>query len=319
VAEDEAVPPAEVPAETPPPVDTEMVTAPAHFDGPPPAPREPPVQLRPSQFADVVPQGGTWAVLIGINDYPGTAYDLHSAVADANDVDGALAGLGVTRDRRLVLRDGQAGAGTIRAAVDWLTSHAGPDATAVFFFAGHIRKVGDDREALVGSDGGNVTDVELAAMLDRLQAAKTWIALAGCYSGGFTEVVKPGRVLTAAAPADRPAYENASFGRSYLVEYMVRRAMLGDGASTVEGAFAEAQAGLQRDYPDRVPLEFDALPGDLDLRVPPPAKTAPAPAPAPVPSSGGTSTSSSPPSPPPPDPNDGCANLTAGIVRCTHD
>jgi hypothetical protein len=187
----------------------------------------------------------------------------------------------------------------------------------VFFFAGHIRKVGDDREALVGSDGGNVTDVELAAMLDRLQAARTWIALAGCYSGGFTEVVKPGRVLTAAAPADQPAYENAAFGRSYLVEYMIRRAMVGDGASTVEGAFAEAQAGLQRDYPNRVPLEFDALPGDLDLRVPPPPKSAPAPSPAaPAPASPGGGSASSPP---PPDPNDGCANLTAGIVRCTHN
>src|SRR5213078_3952368 len=82
--------------------------------------------------------------------------------------------------------------------------------------------------------------------------------------------VRPGRILTAAASADQLAYENSAFSRSYLVEYMVRRAMLQRGMTTVEGAYAWAVSELQRDYPDRVPVEFDDIGGDLDLEVPPP-------------------------------------------------
>jgi hypothetical protein len=88
---------------------------------------------------------------------------------------------------------------------------------------------------------------------------------------------------------------------------MVRRAILGHGISTVEGAFSWATAELQRDYPDRVPFQLDAVGGDLDLRVGPPP-----PADAPTPSSGGA-----PPPASPPPPNDGCSALTVGMVRCS--
>ena len=110
----------------------------------------PPRPLHASRYDAGVATGGTWALVIGINDYPGVRYDLRSAVNDANDVNDALAQLGVTNDRRLVLRDTQAGADTIRAALDWLTAHAGPDATMVLFFAGHVEKLSPGREALVG-------------------------------------------------------------------------------------------------------------------------------------------------------------------------
>jgi hypothetical protein len=278
----------------------------------------PPRPLRASRYDSHVAAGGTWALVIGINDYPGLRYDLRSAVNDANDVDAALAQLGVTNDRRLVLRDTQAGADTIRAALDWLTAHAGADSTLVLFFAGHVQRLGPGREALVGADGATVADDELAALLDRSPARRGWIGIAGCYSGGFTEVVRPGRILTAAAPADRVAYENSSFGRSYLVEYMVRRAMLQRGMTTVEGAFAWAVSELQRDYPDRAPVEVDDLDGDLDLKVPPPPPPPSAGSPPP-----GSSTPGPPPpptydpqAPPPPKADDGCANLTVGVVRC---
>jgi hypothetical protein len=299
--------------------DVAIATLPSTFQrhelsAPPPPP---PVALRPSRYDQSVAAGGTWALIIGINDYPGVRYDLRSAVNDANDTNEALAKLGVTNDRRLVLRDRQADADTIRAALDWLGAHAGPDATMVFFYAGHVQKLDARTEALVGADGGVIPDVELAAMLDRSAARRAWVVLAACYSGGFTEVVKPGRILTAAAPSDRVAYENESFGRSYLVEYMIRRAMLGNDITTVEGAFAWATAELRRDFPDRLPVQQDSVGGDLDLKVPPP--------PRPAPSSQGSAPGSPPPppakgqdpqNPPPPDPDDGCAGLTAGVVRC---
>jgi hypothetical protein len=299
----------------------------------------PPTQLRSNRFDGVVPAGGTWAVMIGIDDYPGSAHDLRSAVNDAEDVNAALAKMGVPGDQRLLLHNGNANSANIRTAAQWLVAHAGKDATAVFFFAGHIRKLGGSTEALVGTDGGEIRDTELAKLLDPLRAAKTWIGLAGCYAGGFTEVVRKGRILTAAAPAGQLAYENESFGRSYLVEYMVRRAMLDGGSSVVENAFAVAQQGLEHDFPDRVPVQIDAYDGTLDLRPAnaPAVRTASA-GPSPSPSSspsGGAKSSPPPTSPPPasgdsgsgattssgssnepPKPKDGCAGLSGGIVRC---
>ncbi len=289
--------------------DKPIAPPPARFDKSATPPRATPPPMLRSSPSNVIPAGGTWAVLIGVNDYPGGAFDLRSAVNDVNDMDEALAKLGVTADRRLLLRDGQATASTIRQAVDWLNAHASADATAVFFFAGHVRKVSSGTEALVGADGETVLDTELARLLEGLRANKSWVGIAACFAGGFTEVVRPGRILTAAAPADSLAYENERLGRSYLVEYMVRRAMIERGLTTVEAAFSFATAELKRDHPNRLPVQHDQLSGELDLRA---SRPVPAPAPAPgQPGAGGEDTPE-----PAPTREDGCRELTVGVVYC---
>ena len=279
------------PAQTPPapaapaPVAEEVVIPPPPevFDAPAAPPPPPPPALRPSA-AGVRSSGGTWAVIIGVNDYPGVRSDLRSAVNDANDVDQALAGMGVPAQNRLVLRDGQATADQVRASVDWLVARAGPDAVAVFFYAGHVRKVAETTEAIVGADGNLVTDRELGERLAHLQTPRAWVAIAGCYGGGFTELLAPGRVLTGAAGPDSLAYESSAFGRSYMVQYMVREAMIDKRApGSIQAAFAYAAAELSAEHPGRQPVQIDSSTGPLDLR--PSASIAaggqpPAPAPA---------------------------------------
>ncbi|HEX2699166.1 MAG TPA: caspase family protein [Acidimicrobiales bacterium] len=270
------------------PAQGEVVMAPpperfeAHAKRVEPAPEPAP----PPQFDATTPPGtgtGTWAVIVGINDYPGTASDLRSAVNDADDTDLALAGMGVPTAQRLVLRDGQATAGHIREAVEWLVARAGPDATAVFFYGGHVRKLGVTSEALIGADGELLTDLELGERLSHLLPHRAWIAIAGCYGGGFTEVLAPGRILTGAAPADALAYESSRFGRSFLVQYMIRQAMIDQrAAGSVQAAFSYAVAELARDHPDRLPVQIDLALAPLDLR-PVLAAAVPAPAPVPVP------------------------------------
>lgn len=266
---------AEVPVPRPLPVDSavaEPVAAPvaiapppAEFTGPPPARVAPPVAL--AKPAPPVRQlhSGTWAVVIGINDYPGEAADLDYAVNDATDVVQALTAQGAG-DHIMFLRDGQVTASVIKSAVAWLTNNAGPDAVAVFFFAGHVRKMAG-REAIVTADGSAVRDFELASWLRPLQARQAWITLAACYGGGFTEVLAPGRVLTGAAGPDDIAYENSAFGRSYLVEYMVQRAMLqGAAPDSVQSAFAWAHAKLSQEHPGREPVQYDETDRPLRLR-----------------------------------------------------
>lgn len=219
-------------------------------------------------------EGGVWAVSVGIDDYPGTDGDLKAAVADARDVDAALAAYGVPGERRILLLDQQATAANISASLAWLVGHASPDATAVFFYSGHVRKVSGDPdhdgeavdEAMVGSDGDMVYDGEMADILRGLEARSMWIGIAACYGGGFDDALAPGRVLTAAAGENDLAYENSALGHSYLVEYMVRRAMLqGKAPGSVQEAFAWAKAQIAHDYPNRQPVEIDRSRGPVML------------------------------------------------------
>ena len=298
---------ASTPAAAPAPAPGEVVIAPppARFDGPPPAPVAPPPALR--QLSAATPSGGVWAVMIGIDDYPGTSSDLRSAVNDVNDVNEALARFGVPGDHRLLIRNGEASAAVILAAVDWLVARAGQEAKAVFFFAGHVRKVSTNTEAMVGADGRLVTDAQLAQRLAGLQAHETWVALAACYSGGFTEVLREGVDLVAAAPKDALAYENDRYKRSYLVQFMVRQAMIeGKAPSSVQAAFDYAKAEIDRLHPGRAPVELDRSDGNIDLR------------------QGGTSSPSSPPPPPPggssppsstPPPDD-CTRVLGVVTTC---
>jgi hypothetical protein len=137
-------------------------------------------------------------------------------------------------------------------------------------------------------------------------------------------------VLTAAADANHLAYENSSFHRSYLVEYMVHRAMLQDEANaSVQAAFSYARAALSRDYPQRLPVQYDSTGKELDIRMgvaapppPPPSKpkgssSPPPPTNAPPPSgdtgpSGGNAGDTTPKPP-----SDNCTNLSFGVVKCS--
>lgn len=316
---DDDVPAEPVPASLPPSsaAGTESVIAPPpEFELPTSPPPPPPAPLRrSSQFDGVTPEPGTWAVIIGINDYPGTKGDLASAVNDANDVNEALRQAGVEGSHRLVIRDQQATQGVVLAAADWLVAHAGPDAVAVFFYAGHVRKVSGSTEAIVAADGRIVTDADLARHLAPLKAKQAWIAMAACYGAGFTEALGPGRVLTGAAPADQLAYENSTFGRSYMVQYMVREAWLDKRAGpTVQAAFAYAAQAAARDgHRGREPVQVQQGSEPLDLR---PRRPAPSPgrppgAP-PGPGGSGAGAGSTPTTAPP----DECESLTLGVVSC---
>ncbi|HEV7887390.1 MAG TPA: caspase family protein [Acidimicrobiales bacterium] len=307
------------------PGDVAISPPPDQFDGPA-VTEAPPGALARGRFPGVVPSGGTWAVMIGINNYPGSRHDLRSAVADALDVDEALARMGVPGNHRLVVKDGQAAARVVTLAADWLVAHAGPDAVAVFFYAGHVRKVGGGTEAVIAADGNAVTDATLADHLRPLQARQAWIGIAACYGGGFTELLAPGRVLSAAASANRLAYENAAFGRSYMVQFMVREAMIeGRANASVQHSFDYAKATIAYRYPGREPVEIDSGSGPLSLRPPgagPPSTVKPAPKPAPAPANSGGGSNPPPPSSPPSGGSGSgssggtCKSVNLGVIRC---
>lgn len=235
---------------------------------------------------------GVWALIIGVDDYPGEKHDLTAAVADARAVDVALAAYGVPADHRRLLLDQQATGDGIRAGLSWLTGRADRDAPAVVFFAGHARHVrggqdGDgeaEDEALVGADGGTVLDGEAATLLRSL-SGPVWIGVAACYAAGFDDLLGPNRVLTAASGEDELAYEHLGFGHSFLVEFMVNRAMLqGRAGASIQDSFHWADNEISRDFPDRRPVMIDRTKGRVRLGtdITHPATPAPAPVPGPA-------------------------------------
>jgi hypothetical protein len=253
-----------------------------------------------------------FGLVIGINDYPGSASDLQGAVPDAEDMSDVLAMNGVPDGNVRVLLDRDASTPNISDALKWLVTATRPDSTVVLFYAGHVRKLNEDTEAMVAADGGVLPDKYVAKELEGLPAHNVWIVMASCYGGGFTELMAPGRVLTAAADANSLAYENDSFGRSYLDEYLIHQALLQGkgGGPTAQQAFMYAQAGLQRDYPDRTLTEFDQSTEAISLdgvhrETPNPSAGSDRPAdggplPTEVPPPTTTPDPPSPPSPPPP-------------------
>jgi caspase domain-containing protein len=256
--------------------------------------------------------GGVWGVSIGVNRYA-NGHNLNDADNDADAMDHALALYGVPAAQRIELRDQPASA--IATAVRWLDARAGPDAVAVFFFAGHVDRLAKGA-SLMGSDDQGVSAGELAGLLRGLPARRAWITIAGCFAGAFTPVLAPGRVLTAASSASQVSYESPAMARSYLVEYMVQQAMVdGQASASVEDAFAYAQRQIHRDYPGREPLQWDDGPGPLSLGPPIPLSPLPA------------GTPGGPPPPPPSPPwtpapttttttTETCSYWTDGVVHC---
>jgi hypothetical protein len=204
--------------------------------------------------------GGTWAVVLGVDDYQGNG-NLQAGVADANEIVATLLDADVPGDHILLLRNWEVTPASITAAADWLVDHVGEDGLAMFAWAGHVRALGPTTEALATGNGGLVTDVTLAAHLRQLRSRRSWFLIAGCYGGGFNEILGPGRLLTAASTADHEAYENTLLGHSYVVEYVVRRGLhRREGPRVISGAVAWAQQKIQKEHPGREPVEYASGP-----------------------------------------------------------
>ena len=268
------VEPVVVPVEAPLPVPAERVLRPRPRPEPPPPPTAGRRIDGPS-LPRMEPVRGRIAVVIGIDRYP-DAPDLTAAAADARTVDRALRRVGFGRIRLLL--DGEATRAAILSAVSWLGSSSSKREPGVLFYAGHVRRLdgdpdgdGEDRdEAMLAADGRVVYDGEIARALAPARGP-LWLAYAACFAGGFSDAAGPGRISTYAAAEDRLAYESPELGRSFMVEHMVDRAMLGAGLHGVEEMHRFASNDMEGRYRRFRPLQDDRVSGSLLLGDRPPA------------------------------------------------
>ncbi|MDQ4006446.1 MAG: caspase family protein [Actinomycetota bacterium] len=237
----------------------------------PPEPGERPVRSATPRRDQV---SGRVALVIGIDRYR-DAPDLTAAVADARLLADALVRLGFDEVRLLL--DRRATRTAILRSVRHLARASDGEQPAVLFYAGHVRRTGGDPdgdgeeldEALLAADGRPVYDGELARAL-RPASGPLWLAYAGCYAGGFSDAARAGRVSTYAAPEHRLAYESPQLGQSFMVEFMVARALIGEGLLQVEEMYRYASNHMVgRDRRFR-PVQDDRVPGSLVLGEPAP-------------------------------------------------
>ncbi len=159
-----------------------------------------------ANWAQEIPTGGDpagkYAVLVGIDDYPGTGSDLSGPVDDARLVGEVLQSeYGFRSENILMLTDAQATRPGIANAIVRHLGQAGEDGVAVFFYSGHGTRLGeniglrgpldpeadgqDDGIYIYGSNSESsiILDEEIGYLLAQLDAGRILMAIDACFSG----------------------------------------------------------------------------------------------------------------------------------------
>lgn len=149
---------------------------------------------------------GRYALLVGIDDYPGTRSDLRGPVRDAQIMRDVLVDrFEFSPENVVMLTDSDATRENIANGILQHLGQAGPDGVAVFFYSGHGMQVGanigltgaldpeprgDGDEALYiygyDQDSSMLLDEELGFLLESLEAGRTLAVVDACFSGEIT-------------------------------------------------------------------------------------------------------------------------------------
>lgn len=234
------------------------------------------------QLGAPLPDGASkYAILVGISDYPGDAYDLSYCDDDALDMKAALTQYGYTESDIYLLLDLQATRQNIKSAIDTVKRQANTKDEVVFFFSGHGSKgtwAPDDSqdmqqgvdldsidESIVAHDGSqlvNIWDGELRQWFAGLGAARIVFVFDSCLAGGMTDLAGANRVINMACTEKGVSYEFTGLQNGQFTYFFADEGMLQGLADkfdhdqnastrdvTVEEAFDYAKASCRIQKP----------------------------------------------------------------------
>lgn len=218
--------------------------------------------------------GTTYAIVVGISDYPDGANDLEYADDDADDVTSALA-TAYDFSSIMTLKDGDATRSAILATIDDVRSQAGPDDEVVFFFSGHgmngRAEDGDKEkwdEALVAHDNTDtvpIWDGELTDAFSGFATSRIIFIFDICLAGGMDDLQEPGRVILMASRERGYSYEGDQWENGEFTYYFAENGIAAGEANihdydddggvsepeqvTAEEAFDYTKANCRMDEP----------------------------------------------------------------------
>ncbi len=149
---------------------------------------------------------GRYALLVGIDDYPGTGSDLRGPVEDARIMWRTLTErFGFDPANIVTLNDSDATRANIAQGIVQHLGQAGPDGVAVFFYSGHGTQIGehigltgsldpeprgDGDEAIYiyghSSQSSIILDEELGYLIETIDAGRAMVVVDACFSGEIT-------------------------------------------------------------------------------------------------------------------------------------
>lgn len=166
--------------------------------------------------------GQRYALVMGINDYPGSASDLSYCVADAWAVRDVLVAYGFPSANITFLQDRQ----VTREAIDAFTqsrTFAAEDEIFVFYSGHGSKGRADDYDTLktdqaivvcnatyTGFD--SIWDGELKRLFSAVPTNRIVFAFDSCYAGGMTVLGRTGGEVVMACTANALSYESSAYG-----------------------------------------------------------------------------------------------------------
>lgn len=242
--------------------------------------------------------GDSYAIVIGIADYPGTDLDLKYTDDDANQVATTLINEYEFDDENITtLIDGSSTSGdvengtatfsNIKRAVGNLSDDVHSEDEVVFFFSGHGGSSDEDPdedgeitdESIIvhtGTTTKHIWDGQLEEWFSGMDVARITFGFDSCLAGGMDDVASSSRIVVAASNETSSAYEIEDLKNGQFTYYFFEEGMEDGNADsydhidgekdvTVEEAYEYTDENYHPRYKKDGPAIDDQFDGDLLL------------------------------------------------------
>jgi hypothetical protein len=150
-----------------------------------------------------------WALLMAINDYPGSN-DLPYSINEILSFKTTLLNGGNWLESNIkVLTDDEVNITGIDNAINWLSMNADEDDITIIYYAGHGGQSSTNEH--INVINGSISDIELNDKLESIPG-KTIVIIDACHSGGFIQELKQrNRIILTACRKDNLTYQYTKF------------------------------------------------------------------------------------------------------------
>ncbi|MHA1499180.1 MAG: NosD domain-containing protein [Promethearchaeota archaeon] len=222
-----------------------------------------------------------YAIVVGIENYPGSDYDLNYCRDDATEVYSFLISECNFKSEHIsLLLDSDATLGAILNAFSQIHSKIEPNDIFLFYFSGHGGTSGTQficpYNSIPSTPSNYFYDNDLDSELDKFNNKEKYVLIDACNSGGMiTESQENGRYMMSACQFYQDSYEIGSLRNGVFTYYFLRSKdyasdINGDGVISMEEQYiyTETETSWYMSYYYGIsqdPREYDGISGSAVL------------------------------------------------------